>query len=192
MRILGINMRNLNWYKTAQEITLKSKMMDHLNSFYNFESDDGLEDYAEIAIYWFASDFHEGGASELYSILSTSPFKPGPISSLENEDDMVKDMYGELVRKFTSESLYLEYLKDKAIKMCEWRNHEMGEWFDSMGESTSISKCIHCQKYVQVIVNAKLNEVDIGGDAVDMDCVNVNGEVPQATPEELYTHFGKE
>ena len=31
----------------------------------------------EAAIYWFASDYHSGQWSELYSILSTSEYRPG-------------------------------------------------------------------------------------------------------------------
>ena len=31
----------------------------------------------EAAIYWFASDWHGGQWSNLYSVLSTSPYKPG-------------------------------------------------------------------------------------------------------------------
>lgn len=31
----------------------------------------------EEAIYWFASDFHDGQGSNLYSILSTSDYRPG-------------------------------------------------------------------------------------------------------------------
>lgn len=34
----------------------------------------------EEAIYWLAHDWHSGQWSNLYSILSTSPFKPSPLS----------------------------------------------------------------------------------------------------------------
>lgn len=38
-------------------------------------ADDDVDAYA--AIYWFASDWHGGQSSNLYSVLSTSPYKPG-------------------------------------------------------------------------------------------------------------------
>ena len=34
----------------------------------------------EEAIYWFATKWHGGQSSPLYSVLSTSPFNPGPLS----------------------------------------------------------------------------------------------------------------
>jgi hypothetical protein len=33
----------------------------------------------ECAIYWFASDYHSGQQSNLYSALSTSLYSPGPL-----------------------------------------------------------------------------------------------------------------
>lgn len=32
---------------------------------------------AAAGLYWYANDYHEGQSSVLYSILSTSPYKPG-------------------------------------------------------------------------------------------------------------------
>jgi hypothetical protein len=37
----------------------------------------------EEAIWWFASDFHGGQSSNLYAALCASPFKPGPIATLD-------------------------------------------------------------------------------------------------------------
>lgn len=42
------------------------------------EADEGDR---EEAIYWFARAFHEGQWSRLYSIVSTSPFRPGPLAN---------------------------------------------------------------------------------------------------------------
>ena len=50
----------------------------------------------EEAIYWFASDYHSGQWSNLYSALSTSPFEPSPISG-GCEDNT---FYNELVSEF--------------------------------------------------------------------------------------------
>lgn len=35
----------------------------------------------EEAIYWLASDWHGGQSSNLYSVLSTSEFRPGPFQT---------------------------------------------------------------------------------------------------------------
>ena len=56
---------------------------------------DGGEEDIEAAIYWFASHNHTGQNSELYSILSTSEFKPKMYSS-DYEEEIVIDMHKEL------------------------------------------------------------------------------------------------
>ena len=81
---------------SEQEPDLKSEMMNHLVSRYGQESADD----AEIAIYWFAGDYHGGQWSELYSILSTSPYRPGPHTRMESEGDMVEMMYKDLEEHF--------------------------------------------------------------------------------------------
>ena len=56
---------------------------------------------AEAAIYWFAHDYHGGQWSNLYSALSTSPYRPGRMmSSAEDEGESVKMMYDDLVSEF--------------------------------------------------------------------------------------------
>lgn len=41
----------------------------------------------EEAIYWFANDWHGGQSSNLYSALSTSPYRPGPLERGESARD---------------------------------------------------------------------------------------------------------
>lgn len=82
--------------------SLKTRMMNFLRQSYGNE--EGFEHDAEAAIYWFANDWHSGQTSELYSILSTSPFRPGPISTLDSEGEMVKMMYEDLEAKFSRET----------------------------------------------------------------------------------------
>jgi len=55
----------------------------------------------EAAIYWYANDFHGGQASDLYSALSTSKFKPGPAhKSVKDEGEVASMMYESLKREF--------------------------------------------------------------------------------------------
>ncbi len=51
---------------------------------------------AEVAVYWFANDYHGGQWSNLYSVLSTSPYSPGPTATLESEGDVIRMLYEEL------------------------------------------------------------------------------------------------
>ncbi len=89
------------WIKKVKksEIELKQKMMQFLCNKWD-KLVENCEDEAEVAIYWFANHYHEGQNSELYSILSTSPFKPGMLSKFENEDEIVQDMYADLEENF--------------------------------------------------------------------------------------------
>jgi hypothetical protein len=54
----------------------------------------------EAAIYWFASDWHSGQWSNLYSALCTSPYKPG-LSEVSCPDEAM-DCYDTLVSNFVA------------------------------------------------------------------------------------------
>lgn len=76
----------------------KEEMIQSIPSIYR--SEDGFLDSFEVAAYWFANDYHGGQNSNLYSILSTSPYSPSRINrgGIEGEDDtLAKDIYSELV-----------------------------------------------------------------------------------------------
>ena len=78
-------------------LTLKQKLVAQLvgNGYgtYNQASFD-----MEAAIYWFASDWHNGQASELYSVLSTSQYHPSPLHrGASDEGELCAMMYESLV-----------------------------------------------------------------------------------------------
>ena len=56
----------------------RDEMIEYLRS--QFGNEEGFEYDAEEALYWFANLNHGGQSSNLYSVLSTSQFQPGPIS----------------------------------------------------------------------------------------------------------------
>jgi hypothetical protein len=56
----------------------------------------------EGAIYWYASNYHSGQDSELYSALSTSDYTPGCTESGPNDDTMGM-AYEELEANFGKE-----------------------------------------------------------------------------------------
>jgi hypothetical protein len=80
--------------------SLKEEMMNFLKKQYDGMLEPGWEYDAEVAIYYFANDYHSGQASELYSILSTSDFRPGRNSTLEDEGDSAQMMYADLESEF--------------------------------------------------------------------------------------------
>jgi hypothetical protein len=55
----------------------------------------------EEAIYWFASDYHGGQWSNLYSALCQSPYKPGALQSWCGSDIAV-ELVEDLVSHFES------------------------------------------------------------------------------------------
>lgn len=77
-----------------------AEMLDHLKPLF-IDADDG--DLAE-AIYWFASDYHGGQWSNLYSALCTSPFRPGPIAKhVTKGESLAREAYEMLVEQFARE-----------------------------------------------------------------------------------------
>jgi hypothetical protein len=53
----------------------------------------------EMAIYWFASDWHSGQGSDLYAALSVSPYHPGALER-ECPEDEAKECYDVLVEAY--------------------------------------------------------------------------------------------
>jgi len=84
--------------------TLKREMLEHLAQFAEgLVETDGPEWKfdSEGAIYWFCNDWHEGGGSDRYSILSTSPYRPAPSHRCaEDESEICGMLYAELVRAY--------------------------------------------------------------------------------------------
>ena len=55
---------------------------------------DDADDFDRMqAIYWFASDYHGGQSSNLYSVLSTCEYKPGCNESGPEHESMAEDCY---------------------------------------------------------------------------------------------------
>lgn len=54
----------------------------------------------EEAIYWFANDWHGGQDSNLYSVLSTSAYSPGPIANGPSQDGIAMELYQHLQSTF--------------------------------------------------------------------------------------------
>jgi hypothetical protein len=76
----------------------RDEMMNYLKSQYGREP--GWQDDAEAAMYWFGNFYHGGDASNLYSVMSTSPFSPGPIARGPQKGSMEEMMFQSLVHQF--------------------------------------------------------------------------------------------
>ena len=77
----------------------KTEMMRFLKRRYR-SLVDGFENEAEVAIWWFANYHYGGQGTNLYEVLSISPYKPGPYSKLEDEGEVVQMMYNDLVAEY--------------------------------------------------------------------------------------------
>lgn len=87
--------------KTMNNDPTRGDMIKALMAEYPL-SDDFCEFDLEAAIYWFANDYHGGQWSNLYSALSTSPYRPSPLAhGIENESELAAEMYNFLVEKFS-------------------------------------------------------------------------------------------
>lgn len=76
----------------------REEMLKFLQS--QFGSEEGWQDEAEVAMYWFANFNHGGQSSNLYSVLSTSPFSPGPIARGPQPESMEEDMFNALEQEY--------------------------------------------------------------------------------------------
>jgi len=99
----------------------KEEMQEFLRQKYHTEDDFDVE----AAIYWFANHYHGGQNSNLYSALSTSEFRPSPMSrGIEDEEsELATMMYQDLVDKYGGEQSVDEVFgwsakekDDKALK----------------------------------------------------------------------------
>ena len=60
-------------------------------------------------------------------------------------------------------------LKREAIRSCKFREHEMGTWHDL--EKYAVCVCQVCGKRVAVAPSPTPNGIEIGGEAVALNCM---------------------
>jgi hypothetical protein len=91
----------------------RDEMIEHIQKVYGREAD---EFDIEEAIYWFASDYHGGQGSNLYSALSTSEYRPGRMSSGPEEGSMGEMIYSDLVDTFSSKKNPVKPRKGESVR----------------------------------------------------------------------------
>ena len=62
----------------------------------------------------------------------------------------------------------IEDLKHEAEIACELKGHSLSKWHGDNSQATNI--CQKCQAEVQVLTNPMPNEIDVGGEAVAINC----------------------
>ena len=95
--------RKLNEITEEETYKLKNEMVQYLKDRYKNLLDDGegMDFDIEAAIWWYAYDHHDGMWSPLYSILSTSEYKPGRMEkSVDDAGEIPRMFYDDLVDKF--------------------------------------------------------------------------------------------
>lgn len=71
------------------------------NKFSNLLERETLQTDGEIAIYWFASEYHSGQSSNLYKALCTIDYNPGRmINNVLDENEIVCMIFNFLVEKY--------------------------------------------------------------------------------------------
>lgn len=98
----------------------KEEMLSYLSRIYGNE--EGFEYDAEEAMYWFANFNHGGQSSNLYSVLSTSDYSPGPISRGPEEGSGAEMMMQDLESEFGSKQERTD--RENA----EWAKSEEDSW----------------------------------------------------------------
>lgn len=122
---------------------LKNKMMEYLKNKFrglmNVESED-FNFSAEAAIYWFATDYHGGQWSELYSILSSSKYKPSILSNnVTSEPEDVQELYSALEDKYKNLS------ENNSSHKIGWSDTDIWNVADSIKniEDGNLDKALH-------------------------------------------------
>jgi hypothetical protein len=76
-------------------------LQQRLTNYHGFSSIDEAKFDMEEAIYWFATDYHGGQASNLYAALCLSAYNPGPLQS-SCTNDGAYDLLQDLIEHFES------------------------------------------------------------------------------------------
>lgn len=87
-----------------ESVELKQEMKQYLKNKFRGLEDVNSGDFnfdMEAAIYWFANDYHSGQWSDLYSILSTSDYRPSMLAKgIESEPETTQMLYQSLEEKY--------------------------------------------------------------------------------------------
>lgn len=91
---------NEGFLTEANNDPTKDEMLQFLRT--QFGNEEGFADDAEVAMYWFANFNHSGQWSNLYSVLSTSAFNPGPLARGPEPNSAEEMMYQALESEYGS------------------------------------------------------------------------------------------
>lgn len=66
----------------------------------HLSGEEGFDFDFEVACYWFANFYHGGQSTNLYSVLSSSHYIPGPLETGPDNDSFVYSIFEEIVTIF--------------------------------------------------------------------------------------------
>lgn len=91
-------------HRLNENAELKNEMKEYLKNKFRGLEDVNSSDFnfdMEAAIYWFSQDYHSGQWSDLYSIGSTSEYRPSPLAKgIESEPETTQMLYQALEEKY--------------------------------------------------------------------------------------------
>ena len=104
-------------------------------------------------------------------ILDTQKFRKHPLPRPSIEED--GKGYNRIPLNDEIEVPTLEELKHEAEVAAQVRGHKLGRWedFGSPNRPYARNSCILCNKSIQVCPNPLPNEIDIGGEAIALNCL---------------------
>lgn len=142
----------------------KQEMMSFLAK--QFGKEEGFRDDAEAAIYWFANFNHGGQWSNLYSALSTSPFRPGRIARGPQPDSAEEMMYQALESEYGNK---VQNLEDPDPDPDEFRQWHSGK--DEQTGAASAGGFMTPKAFKKESMTTR-NDLDMG----TMKAVNLEGK----------------
>jgi len=162
----------------------KDEMFNYLRQMYGNE--EGFRDDAEVAIYWFANFYHGGQSSNLYSVLSTSRFSPGPIAKGPEPHSSEEMMYEDLVLKFapgTEEANKIQHKHNSLNEAVDSKTQEKIEkWIRELGTRKTAYKIvgIMVRKRTGIDIEDMADTATLASGVDSVEQVLVKGDFEQA------------
>ena len=146
----------------------KEEMVVLLQNRFQGMGDENMDFDIAAAIYWFGNDYHGGQSSNLYSALSTSDYRPGPMhkSVEDDESETATMMYQELVDKYGGGAE-----AEPEVDNSEWMGMSMNE------------------KKVDEVFGLSRNEEE--GKAYQQKVEQAKQEIQKYPPSHLFTQPGR-
>lgn len=163
----------MEYNKQSNTDPTKKEMVNYLkDEFGGFEGNDDFS--SEEAIYWYAYNNHGGQRSNLYSVLSTSEYKPSPLySNIDDSDDEISlAMYNTLTQKFGGEEIGQDYGDDEDYGDDDVELTEYEQAIDAMIDDDSEDDGLIGYEVPEWAMSSLINGDDSGLSEEDIEKLN--------------------